>query len=279
MNLIIQEAGRNKENKLFREGLSIKTALESLGLEAEIWGKGYPNYKNDIDYDSYNCIINIENYDTGWVPNLSTSKAKKILWVIDAHCAGEQGYLNEFNRGDYDLMFHATEDFCNEDFKIWVPNSFDDELIKKIDSPKKHLIGFCGNYVNRKPLLDTLQKEINLHTDIFVIGDDMVEAINSYHIHFNANIANDINYRSFETIGCGTMLMTNYNKQYEKLGFKDFENCVFYHSMDDIINKYNYLKDNPEEIKKIADAGYELSKKHTYKKRLKEVLDLLKLNT
>ena len=49
--------------------------------------------------------------------------------------------------------------------------------------------------------------------------------------------------------------------------------------VSDIINKYNYLKDNPEEIKKIADAGYELSKKHTYKKRLKEVLDLLKLNT
>ena len=46
--------------------------------------------------------------------------------------------------------------------------------------------------------------------------------------------------------------------------------------MDDIINKYNYLKDNPEEIKKIADAGYELSKKHTYKKRLEQVLDLFK---
>ena len=274
--LIIQEASRNEKNKSFRECFCIQRGLTSLGMQSDVWGKGHVENNESMHFSSYDCIINIENYNTGWVPDFSPSKAKKILWVIDAHCAGEQGYLNEFNRGDYDLMFHATEDFCNEDFKVWVPNSFDDELMKKIDSPKKHLIGFCGNYVNRKPLLDSLQKEINLHTDIFVIGDDMVEAINSYHIHFNANIANDINYRSFETIGCGTMLMTNYNKQYEKLGFKDFENCVFYHSMDDIINKYNYLKDNPEEIKKIADAGYELSKKHTYKKRLEQVLDLFK---
>lgn len=274
--LLIQENGRHEANKNFRECFSLQRAFEKFGHFCNVWGQGHSNFDISPDYESYDWIINLENYDTGWVPNLSTSKAKKILWVIDAHCAGEQGYLNEFNRGDYDLMFHATEDFCSEDFKIWVPNSFDDELIKKIDSPKKHLIGFCGNYVNRKPLLEALQKEINLHTDIFVIGDDMVEAINSYHIHFNANIANDINYRSFETIGCGTMLMTNYNKQYEKLGFKDFENCVFYHSMDDIINKYNYLKDNPEEIKKIADAGHELSKEHTYKKRLEQVLDLFK---
>lgn len=274
--LLIQENGKHEANKSFRECFCIQRGLASLGIQSDVWGKGHVENNESMHFSSYDCIINIENYNTGWVPDLSPSKAKKILWVIDAHCAGEQGYLNEFNRGDYDLMFHATEDFCNEDFKVWVPNCFDDELIKKIDSPKKHLIGFCGNYVNRKPLLDALQKEINLHTDIFVIGDDMVEAINSYHIHFNANIANDINYRSFETIGCGTMLMTNYNKQYEKLGFKDFENCVFYHSMDDIINKYNYLKDNPEEIKKIADAGHELSKKHTYKKRLEQVLDLFK---
>ena len=274
--LVIQENGHHEENRHFRECFCIQRSLHFLGHQADVWGQGHSNFTESIDFNLYDVIINIENYNTGWVPDISHVKCKKFLWVIDAHCAGETGYLQEFERGDYDLMFHATEDFCNEDFKIWVPNSFDDELIKKIDSPKKYLIGFCGNYVNRKPLLDALQKEINLHTDIFVIGDDMVEAINSYHIHFNANIANDINYRSFETIGCGTMLMTNYNKQYEKLGFKDFENCVFYHSMDDIINKYNYLKDNPEEIKKIADAGYELSKKHTYKKRLEQVLDLFK---
>ena len=34
----------------------------------------------------------------------------------------------------------------------------------------------------------------------------MVDAINSYYIHFNRNIGDDINYRTFETTGCKTLL-------------------------------------------------------------------------
>ena len=37
----------------------------------------------------------------------------------------------------------------------------------------------------------------------------MVKAINSYKIHFNRNHSKDINYRTFETLGCQTVLVTN----------------------------------------------------------------------
>jgi hypothetical protein len=200
----------------------------------------------------------------------------KLLWVIDAHCAGEEVYLKEFERGKYNYMLHATRSFCNEDFKKWIPNAFDENLIKPLNIPKKHNIGFCGNYVGRKPILDRLSSEIGLHTDIFVIGDKMVEAVNSYKIHFNCNISNDINYRSFETIGCGTLLLTNYNAQYETLGFKDFGNCVFFYTIEEAIEKFKHLNDHPTETESIARAGYDLSKLHTYTQRLKEVIELIK---
>jgi spore maturation protein CgeB len=100
----------------------------------------------------------------------------------------------------------------------------------------------------------------------------MVEAINSYKIHFNCNISNDINYRSFETIGCGTLLLTNYNVQYETLGFKDFENCVFFYTIEEAIEKFNYIINNEDQLNSIAAEGYKLSRRHTYTKRLEEVL-------
>jgi len=274
--LIIQENGHHEQNRHFRECFCIQRALISLGHECEVWGKGHGNFDFPMDFNNYDVLINIENYNSGWVPDFSNLRMVKLLWVVDAHCVGEGIYLKEFERGKYNYMLHATRSFCNEDFKKWIPNAFDETIIKRLEIPKVYDIGFCGNYVSRKPLLDQLVSSIGLHTDIFVIGDKMVEAVNSYKIHFNCNISNDINYRSFETIGCGTLLMTNHNVQYEDLGFRDLENCAFFQTVDEAKEKFHYLSNNPDQLKYITEKGYELSKKHTYTKRLQEVIELIK---
>ena len=75
----------------------------------------------------------------------------------------------------------------------------------------------------------------------------MVEKVNSYWIHFNINLANDINYRSFETIGCGTVLLTNRNSQYEELGFEDKVNCLMYGNMEELEEKIKtYTQDKKD---------------------------------
>ena len=95
----------------------------------------------------------------------------------------------------------------------------------------------------------------------------MVEALNSYKCQFNLNIANDINYRSFETIGCGTVLLTNYNPQYLELGFKDNINCLLYKDTTELVEKIQYVKNN--DLSDISNNGYELSKNHSYRERVK----------
>ena len=273
--IVIQENGRHEANRNFRECFCIQRALISLGHECEVWGKGHENFESPMDFNNYDALINIENYNSGWVPDFSNLLAVKLLWVIDAHCAGEEVYLKEFERGKYNYMLHATRSFCNKDFKKWIPNAFDETIIKRLEIPKAHNIGFCGNYVSRKPLLDQLVSSIGLHTDIFVIGDKMVEAVNSYKIHFNCNISNDINYRSFETLGCGTVLMTNHNEQYTNLGFEDFKNCILYEDLNEAVEKFKYLINNEDELDSIGQTGYEFSRKHTYTKRLEKVLSLI----
>jgi spore maturation protein CgeB len=140
-----------------------------------------------------------------------------------------------------------------------------DDVDKTID------VGFCGSYANREQLLEHLKREHDLHLDIFVIGDAMVEAINSYKCHFNLNIANDINYRSFETIGCGTILLTNYNPQYEELGFEDGVNCLMYKDEDSLTEYITMVK--YKDMTDIAKAGLEFAKKHTYDERVKSLLE------
>ena len=274
--LIIQENGRHEKNRHFRECFCMKRALELLNQTVDIWGLGHENFTEIPDWELYDLILNFENYDsTNWVPSLShTRNPKKFLWSIDAHCVGVEKFMAAFTNGNYDLVLQATLDYVNEE-SVWFPNCFDDSLFYP-SLEKKHFLGFCGSLLNRKQILDFLTEKYGLKQDIWVIGNDMVDVVSSYHIHFNINLANDINYRSFETLACNTMLLTNYNPQYEKLGFKDGINCMMYNDIEELRNKIELCKSNPTLVRNISDAGFDLAKQNTYKERAKKIIELYK---
>lgn len=273
--LIIQENGRHVKNRNFRECFCMQKSLIKLGFVCDIWGLGHDNFGNTIDFEDYDVIIDLENYDSGWVPDLSSIKSYKILWSIDAHCRGLGYYSNRFNKNKCQLMLQATKEFVHHISDLWFPNCFDDTLINPRTVAKRADVGFCGNVVNRQPYLNLLKSSFNFVSDILVIGDDMVNAINSYKVHFNKNIANDINYRSFETIGCRIPLVTNYDSAYVELGFKDGINCMLYDNDRDLLKGIRMLLDDPILLNNIADEGYKLSTKHTYDARAKTLVDFL----
>jgi hypothetical protein len=188
-----------------------------------------------------------------------------------------------FSKGRYNILAHATKDYVRESHHRWLPNCSDATLLRPIPSVvKANRMGFCGNYVTpqRKQSVDTLSQIFGLRQDIFVIGEAMVETINSYHIHFNMNIANDINYRSFETLACQTVLLTNQNPQYEQLGFIDGKNCFIYQDQRDLMMKATQLMtmlvQSPNALVEISASGTDLFlSRHTYDHRAKEILNVL----
>jgi len=115
----------------------------------------------------------------------------------------------------------------------------------------------------------------NLKQYIKVFGDDMVGLLNRFSISFNKNIADDTNYRSFESIACGAMLMSDNNPAYKDLGFISGENCLLYSSTKDITEFVENAFTNPAFVKSVAERGYNLSKKHTYKKRAESIAKFL----
>jgi len=276
--LVIQENGRHDENRKFRECFSIQRSFSSLGHECDVWGLGHENYEKLPDFNSYDLIFNLENYTDDWLPALSkTTNPKKLMWSIDAHVRGEQIFEDLFKKSNYDYLLHSTLDFVKDKHHIWFPNAYDESLIKPLNIEKTIDIGFCGNYVTRENLLKWLHNNYGLHLDIFVIGDSMVKAINGYKCQFNLNIGNDINYRSFETMGCRTLLLTNANHQYDKLGFVDGENCLIYTTVDELVRKIEDVNNmSDSEIESISTKGYKFVKGHTYTKRIEKLLDDLK---
>ena len=286
--LIIQENGRHDANRHLRECFSLQRAFPST-VECDVWGLGHDS--PEPDFESYDLIINLENYDeTGWVPDLSEVRSpKKFLWAIDSHVRGHVHYRKEFERGKYDHILQATKFFVDEN-STWLPNAYDDEYIKPLGIPKNVDVGFCGNINNRQGLLDFVKEQLgSCQTDVMVLGDAMVEAINSYKIHMNANIGSDINYRNFETLGCGTVLATvahNFEQrvQYEELGFVDGENCILFGPGNNALLSEKPIEETISTLKQvlvddefrtsIEKNALELAKKHTYKERAKTIIEL-----
>lgn len=280
--LIIQEAGRHEKNKNFRESLSLSKSLSKIeGNNAIVWGRGYPDEnKFDEHLEWADAIFILENYFPDWLPvsKIQNSKKLKIYWSIDSHCVlsnhvelCEKLKINiHLNSTEYYLRFftHITPK-C-----YWFPNAYPSDLMYPLNIEKNIDVGFCGNILNRGDWIDTLDN-YNIKKDIFVIGDEMIKAINSYKIHFNRNIANDINYRTFETLGCRTFLLTNYTEGLEKL-FDLQKDLVVYTTKEDLKEKVKYYLANPDKRKEIEESGYQAAlKKHTYDSRARYLMRIV----
>ena len=284
--LIIQENGRHEKNRHFRECFCLQRAFEHLFNLDEyphnvvVWGLGHNNFNDGNlpdNMEDFDIIINLENYSTDWIPDLSPYPGYKFLWSIDAHVRGTDPFEREFERGKYNRLLHSTKKFVTEDHHVWFPNAYDHNLIYPLSNPKQYIVGFCGNVLNRGPALAALTQRFGLKKDIFKIGHDMVEALNSYHISFNQNIAGDINYRSFETLGCRTVLLTNHDPQYDELGFKHGINCYMYRTIDEALDIVQHaLMNLTTNIPMIAEEGYQFARRnHTYVHRAEKLLSVM----
>jgi len=277
--LIVQENGRHDKNRDFRECFALQRAFTQLGVAADVWGLGHDSFKQPFAgiIDRYAAVISLENYDSGWQPDYSKVRILKSFWCIDAHM-GMETYQQLARRSKFDLIFNSTEnylkhfaDFCGQ--SLWLPNAYDSFLVAKHpEIPKNVPIGFCGNTGNRSEWISYLTRHYGLHHDEMILGADMVHAINGYQIHWNRNIADDINYRTFETLGCGTFLLTNHTPGLDQL-FSIDEHLAIYRNKNELDEKLHYYGAHPRERELIAQAGHDhVKQNHSYVQRAESLL-------
>lgn len=279
--LIIQENGRHVENRNFRECFNLQRALIRKGVETTVWGLGHENFQIPYNEISKNIdvIILLENYDSkGWLPDLSNEKKLKLFWSIDSHLV-MMNHLTTIVKNKIDITLNAIESH-QKFFKMskthYFPNAYPSDLINKKENIDKNIfLGFCGSLLNREEILNKLVNKYNLKKDIWRLGNDMVDTINGYKIHFNRTLSDDINYRVFETMGCNTLCLTNDTENIRTF-FKDMDNIVIYKNENDLFEKLDYLKNNENIIKDISNNGYlEVSNNHTYDNRADILLDII----
>jgi hypothetical protein len=287
--LIIKENGRNPENKYFGEAYNLKRAFERIGHECKIWGLGHENFTEPFEsfYHEYDVIFILENYEEGnWIPDLSEIKKLKVFWSIDSHC-NPYGNIHTANKHNVDLVLNSIESdklLFQGRRTVYFPNCCPTDLIYPIEEIEKtNFMGFCGTpFEYRQSIMNYIESntQIKIKRDTYVLGHEMVKSINSYKIHFNCSENADINSRVFETLGTRTCLLTTNNENI-KTHFDDMVDLVIYdiNNLNGLIDKINFLKNNPDLIDKIAESGYnKVIKHHTFDERAKKFIEIIKTN-
>lgn len=221
---------------------------------------------------------------------------KTIYVASDAHI--DNGYRYKKAR-EFDYVFFNQKRFLDE-YKAseknhtvkWLPHAADATCYKKSEIVKKNDVCFIGhlqdiknyNGITRIEALDRLFKEFpnfyygtrnSVFPEINIFEDAALKLCQSK-IVFNISIKDDINMRVFETLSTGSLLLTNWVPTLEEL-FKDGKHLVTYKTLDEMVEKAKYYIERDEEREKIAKAGHkEFLAHHTYKKRVEEVLNLIK---
>jgi spore maturation protein CgeB len=110
-------------------------------------------------------------------------------------------------------------------------------------------------------------------------GIEMFKALSKSKIGFNSHggVAGDYaaNVRMFEVTGVGSCLLTDHKKNITDFFEPDSE-AVTYKSVDECIEKVNWLLSHPKELTEIAIAGQKRTlKDHTFERRAEELHEII----
>lgn len=230
------------------------------------------------------------------------SMVKLVVGQIASARPSNRTYRN------YDLLItsfpHYVEYFQNKGINaIYQPLAFDERMLK-LFPPKKRTktITFVGGFSPKTyqwstPLFEDVAKQIDIDVwgygiqslpsnsllrqhyhgeawglDVYNILSESLITLNR-HGEVSKQYAN--NMRLYEATGMGTCLITEWKENLHTL-FEPENEVVTYRSANELVEKVNYLLENEDECMKIAAAGQKRTlKEHTYRDRIKELLDTL----
>ena len=109
-------------------------------------------------------------------------------------------------------------------------------------------------------------------------GEQYAQAINaSWFVPTCGTVAKEVVRKHFEIPGSKACLVTEKSASLEAAGFIDMQNCVFVNEKD-VLDKVNFLINNPDKLREITDAGYNLVHAHHTFKQRNQIYQWYKLN-
>jgi len=270
-------------------GDNLARAFRELGHEVYAYGNYYgrtQRLNRQALPDELDLLVYCEcNDDNPQYLELRYQKARaRVYWDFDV----DNGRLNItshlIKRVGFDIVFHANKRYDKIFGKlapktVFMPYAFDHKHFHPMRVKKSIDVAIIGSaYPQRQVYVKRLAKYgVSVEFINGVYQQDYAKAINRLKIHLNLNIYGPggdglLVGRVWETLGCGTFLLTQ-RKDFIEDFFEDGVHLALFDNEKDCADKIKYYLEHESDRLKVAHAGYEKAlKHHTYLARAQTIL-------
>ena len=252
----------------------------------------------------------VEEYqaEISFVGSLYNTRLTEYLNYLPDYKKGFFNALLDFNTGRYDS--YTIEDVFSMDLAEWLDEKAFKEAVYKgeLEDPRSPIlsddmvtaiaprVGLLTNktITNRERLL--LVSILSNHWDFKLYSDsgaevfknvkemgrvdyytEMPKVFKCSKINLNTtfkNIKTGMPQRCLDIMGCGGLLLTNYQRDFDE-HFVDGENIVLFKSFDEAFEKCEYYLSNEDTRKKVALNGYRTVREYyTYRSQIKKAIEI-----
>jgi len=271
-------------------GWFVSDSLRKLGHEVIDYGFMYENNEWFCDkeaalQDNYDLLIWMDCGDPSpQYFELQQLKCPKLAWFFDvSYNSYQYKYICDIMR--FDWVFSANlnyqQNFFGPKCSFLPYATSDSKHMRPIDTSKVIDVALIGSdRPDRRKLIQSLSKAgINAQLISGVFKEAYIDALASSKIIINENPSQGrklLNMRFFETMAAGSCLLTQRGDGEDKVGIEN-QHFVCYENEDEAISKCGLLLDNETLRLTIATAGQDhVLNNHTYKNRVKTILDQIK---
>jgi len=160
----------------------------------------------------------------------------------------------------------------------WQPYACDLELFHPQECERDLDVAFVGQLglQSRKNIISRLSQRYKMNEPRYYLQQEIASIYGRAKIVLNMPLKDDLNFRTFEAMSCGAMLLTRRVNNGQELLFKEDIHYAAFSDEKELFDKIAYYLTHPDERMVIAAAGLaEIQRHHRLEQRIGELLSII----
>jgi len=165
----------------------------------------------------------------------------------------------------------------------WMPYACDTEFFRDLSLPRDLDVAFVGQLFGpqsrRRRVLQRLAQRYRINEQRYYLQSEIPEVYSRAKIILNVPVGDDLNFRFFEALSCGALLLTSRSHNGQDELFSENIHYVAYGDDEELYEKIEFYLRHKEARMEIAATGYqEVVRGHTLALRLQRLIDIMQSN-
>ncbi len=164
-----------------------------------------------------------------------------------------------------------------EEHVHWMPFACDTEFVRPVVTPRDLDVAFVGKLVSkhheRHRITNEIARRWSFNPQRYYPQAEIPQIYSRARIVLNLPLKDDLNFRTFEAMSCGALLLTKRVANGQEVLFEEGRHFAAFSTEEELYDKIAYYLSHEDERARIAAAGLaEIQTKHTLQLRLMQLL-------